>query len=277
MASMPVLLFLADHPELLYVSSSSSMHTSHHFSYENGAEYRDANYYENHHYTQDETKEKPEWYHNELAPEIPNSLADYRWYQSDWVKQVKKTCNLDDKGNDDNHWAWYDHPARMTKAGREIANKYRPEYEAYVAKQLAKQKEIERLIVVKDDVGYSNNRKYGFLARVVRETKTRLYVEYVPREGEEKSRHAHFTALRGARRHEYVERKDVVTENVTEAEFLAMYRVETNNIAWADGLREQEEAEIQVIRDRYDQRRDQNQYAFEDELREALANIGKRQ
>jgi hypothetical protein len=273
MASMPVLLFLADHPELLYVVSGTSMHNSYHFAYENGAQYRDANYYETHNFSRNETKEKPKWYYNDLAPEISKSLADHRWHQSGWIKQAKKVCNLDDKGNEDNHWAWYDHPARMTAAGREIANKYRAEYEKFAAKKLAKQKVIERLIVVKDDVGYGSNRKYGFLARVVKETKTRLYVEHIPHDGEKKSRHVYFHALHGSRGHEYVDRADVVAENVTEAEFHAMYRVETSNIAWADNLREQEEAEIQVIRDRYDQRREQNQYAFEDELREALAKV----
>ena len=273
MASMPVLLFLADHPELLYVVSSSSLHNSYHFAYENGSQYRDANYYKTHHFIQDKTKEKPDWYYNELAPEILKSLADHRWHQSGWMKQAKKTCGLDDRGNEDNHWAWYDHPARMTDAGREMANKHRVEYEAYAAKKLAKQKEIERLIVVKDDEGYNNRRKYGFLARVTRETKNRLYVERVFAEGEKKERWGYLHKLHGRDGHEYVERDDVVAENVTETEYLIMCRVETGQLKWLDDLQGQEDAEVNEIRERYAARRDQNQYAYEDEMREALERV----
>lgn len=277
MAAMPVLVFLADHPEVLYVPSS---HGEYHFSYENGSRYRDANYWHSHYrsWTNDlelVEEEKPEWYDNDPAPEIRKGLADHRWYQSGWVTQVSKKSNVDDKDNPDNHWAWYDHPARMTDFGRKVVNEHRAEYAVYLAAQLEKQKKIERLIVVKDDQGYDRRRKYGFLAKVVRETKTRLYVERVFAEGEKKTMWNNPYTLHGSKGNEYVERKDVVVENVTEAEYLAMYRVETGQLEWLDGLQSQEDAEINEIRKRYAERREQNQYAYEDEMREALDRVKK--
>ena len=283
MSAMSVLVFLADHPELLYVASSHGAginSTSYRFSYEDGSRYHDANYYRTHHQSWNEElvmdaeeEEKPEWYYNELAPEIPKGLADHRWYQSGWLKQVRKKSKEDDKGNKDNHWAWYDHPARMTNLGRKVVNQYRAAYEEHAAKKLEKQKEIERLIVVKDDQGYNNRRKYGFLARVTRETKTRLYVERVFTEGEKKVRWSYTPTLHGSSGREYVERADVVAENVTVPEYNAMRKVETGQLEWLDGLKEQEDAELDVIRERYAARREQNQYAYEDEMREALEQV----
>lgn len=277
MASMPVLLFLVDHPELLYVSSSTIGSTNYHFAYENGSRYQDATDFNEHLWDEDleaeEQKEKPDWYHNDLAPEITRGLGDHRWHQSGWMKTTKKTANIDDRDNPDNHWAWYDHPARLTKKGREIIEEHRSEYEAYAVAQLAKQKEIERLVIVKDDVGYGNNRKYGFLARVVRETKKRLYVERVFAEGEKKDRWHYIHTLHGRDGHEYVERADVVVENVTEREYSTMRKVEGNHLNWLSALAHQEEIELDEIRERYRERREQNKYAFEDELREALAKV----
>ncbi len=252
MASMPILVFLADHPELLFVASSHGSginSTSYHFAYENGSRY------------------------HELAPEIPKGVSNHRWYQSGWLNQAPKKRKEDDKDNEDNHWAWYDHPARMTDAGREMANKHRAAYEEHAVKELEKQKAIERLIVVKDDEGYGRRRKYGFLARVTRETKSRLYVERVFAEGEKKDRWSYIHTLHGRDGHEYVERDDVVAENVTETEYLTMRRVETGQLQWLDGLKEQEDVEVGEIRERYAARREQNQYAYEDELREALAKV----
>lgn len=278
MASMPVLLFLVDHPELLYVVSGSLGETYYHFAYKNGSRYQDATDFKNHYWEEDltgkEQKEKPDWYYNDLAPEITKSLGDHRWHQSGWMKSVRKTSKGDDPNNPDNHWAWYDHPARLTKPGREIVEKHRAEYEAYAVKQLEKQKEIERLVIVKDNVGYGHNRKYGFLARVVRETKSRLYVEHVPVEGDKKSVWCyHYPSLHGRDGHQYVDRADVVTEHVTETEYCAMRKVEGNHLEWLDALKDQEEIELDEIRERYRERREQNKYAFEDELREALDKV----
>jgi hypothetical protein len=161
----------------------------------------------------------------------------------------------------------------MTDLGRKVVNNHRAEYKTHLAAKLEKQKEIERLIVVKNDQGYGNRRKYGFLARVLRETKTRLYVERVFAEGEKESRWDSIYTLHGSRSHEYVERNDVVAEHVTEAEYLAMRRVETGQLEWLDGLEAQEDAEVGEIRERYAARREQNQYAYEDEMREALAKV----
>ncbi len=277
MASMPVLLFLVDHPELLYVSSSCLGSTTYHFSYENGSKYRDATDLNKHTWNDDleatEQKEKPEWYHNELAPEIIKGLGDHRWHQSGWMKSVKKTSKGDDPDNPDNHWAWYDHPARLTAAGREIVEKHRAEYEVYAAKKLAEQKEIERLVIVKDDDGYGHDYKYGFLVRVVRETKSRLYVEHVPVESDNNDHWHYYPSLHGRDGHQYVDRADVVVENVTESEYTTMRTVEGNHLEWLAGLEAQEKAELDEIRDRYRERREQNQYAFEDELREALVKV----
>lgn len=272
MASMPVLLFLVDHPELLYVSSSTIGDTNYHFAYENGSRYQDASDFREHLWGEDleaeEQKEKPDWYYNDLAPEITKSLCDYRWHQSGWIASVKKTSKGDDPDNPDNHWAWYDHPARLTKAGREIVENHRSEYKEFAVKKLAAQKEIERLVIVKDDVGYGHNRKYGLLVRVVRETKTRFYVERVKMDDD--PRWGYYPTLHGRNGHQYVERVDVVVENVTEREYSTMRKVEGNHLKWLDDLKAQEESELDEIRERYRERRDQNQYAFEDEMREAL-------
>ncbi len=277
MASMPVLLFLVDHPELLYVSSSSLGSSNYHFAYENGFRYQDATDFKEHMWGEDleaeEKKEKPDWYHNDLAPEITKSLGDHRWYQSGWMRTVSKTSKLDDRDNPDNHWAWYDHPARLTEIGREMVENHRAEYEVYAAAQLVKQKEIERLVIVKDDVGYGHDRKYGLLARVVRETKSRLYIEHVPVEGDRKNDWHYYPSLHGRDGHQYVDRADVVVENVTESEYTTMRKVETDQLAWLSGLAKQEEAELETIRERYHARREQSQHAFEDELREELAKV----
>ena len=279
MASMPVLLFLVDHPELLYVSSSTLGSTNYHFADENGSRYRDASDFNDHVWsrdlTADEQKEKPDWYYNDLAPEITTSLGDYRWHQSGWMQSVSKTSKGDDPDNPDNHWAWYDHPACLTKEGREIIEKYRAEYEVYAAKQLEKQKEVERLVIVKDDAGYGRNRKYGLLVRVVRETKTRFYVEHMRVDDDHDARWSHYPSLHGRVGHHYVERADVVVENVTEREYSTMRKVEGSHLGWLDDLKAQEEAELDVIRERYHERREQNKYAFEDELHEALDKVKK--
>jgi hypothetical protein len=186
------------------------------------------------------------------------------------MKSVRKTSKGDDPDNTDNHWAWYDHPARLTAAGREIVEKYHSKYEVYAAKQLTKKKEVERLVIVKDDDGYGHDHKYGFLARVVRETKSRLYVERVPVEGDTKDHWHYYPSLHGRDGHQYVDRADVVVENVTESEYTTMRKVEGSHLEWLAGLKGQEEAELETIRERYRERREQNQHAFEDEMREAL-------
>ncbi len=276
MASMPILVFLADHPELLLVTCSSIGSHEPHFAYFNGLRYRDARDFKKTIWIDDleavEQKEKPDWYHNELAPEVPKNSGMHRWIQADWLVQHNRgKSNVDDRDNPDNHWSWYDRPYRMIKKGREVVEKHRAEYAEYVVKQEAKRKEIERLVIVKDDIGYGHNRKYGFLVRVLRETKSRLYVERVRVEGDPSW--GYHSTLHGRRGHEYVTREDVAIENVTESEYTTMRSVEGNHLKWLSGLKQQEEAELETIRERYRERREQNQYAFEDELREALDRV----
>ena len=137
-----------------------------------------------------------------------------------------------------------------------------------------KQKEIERLVIVKDDDGYNHDRKYGFLARVVKETKTRLYVEHVHTDDDPKRRRfQYFPSLHGRRGHEYVERTDVTVDGVTTDQYSVYRKAETSHLEWLTGLEAQEKAELDEIRERYSERREQNKYAFEDELREALDRV----
>ncbi len=260
MASMPVLLWLADHPDHLLVSSSSLGHSSYHFAYADGSRY---NYREDGRTHLWDGKEKPEWWNNPVPPEVPKNAAVHRWIQSDWLVQIKK---------EGDYWSWYSHPYRMTKAGREMANKWRDAYEEHARKQAEKQKEVERFIVVRSR-SHRGKRQYGFLAKVVRETAARLYVERVPEPDEKEDRWVYFETLHGRRGHQYVERDDVTADGVTEQEYQACRIVEKNHLAWLADLKAQEQAEVDEIRERYRQRRDQNQYAFEDELREAIEQV----
>ena len=263
MASMPVLLWMADHPEHLLVSSSVLSTSSLHFAYHNGSRYR----WKDDKWSHFWDDEEPEYFKNPAPPEIPKNLAIHRWMQSGWlVKFDRGRSKEDDKDNEDNHWSWYDHPYRMTKAGKEMAEKWRGKYEEHARKKAEENAKVERLVIVRSR-GFRRNRQYGILAKVVRETASRLYIERV--EGPS----GYCETIHGRRGHEYVEKDDVTKDGVTQAEFQAMKIVESNHLEGLQGLREQEQAEIDEIKRRYDQRREQNQYAYEDELREALEQV----
>ena len=265
MASMPVLLWMADHPDQLLVSSSVLSTSSLHFAYHNGSRYRWKE--DGRTAFWDSEDERPAWHDNPAPPEIPKNLAIHRWMQSGWlVKFDRGPSKADDKDNPDNHWSWYDHPYRMTKAGKEMTEKWRAKYEEHARKKAEANAKVERLVIVRSR-GFRGSRQYGILAKVVRETASRLYIERV--EGPS----GYCETIHGRRGHEYVEKDDVTKDGVTQAEFQAMKIVETNHMAWLEDLRTQEQAEIDEIKRRYDQRREQNQYAYEDELREALEQV----
>ncbi len=254
MASMPVLLWLVDNPELVLVSSSVMNSSGYHYAYRDGRRY---NYKEDGRtHLWDDDDDKPEWWNNPIPPHTSTSLAVHRWLQSDWIIKIEK------KGD---NWSWYSHPYAMTKEGIEMVNKHRSKYEEHARKQAEKAKEVERFVVVR-----SGKRKYGFLARVTKETAARLYVERVKEEGERSWQY--FRTLHG-NKNTYVERDDVTVDGITREQYDAARVVEDAHMAWLGDLKEQERAEIDEIRERYDARREQNQYAFEDELREAMERV----
>jgi hypothetical protein len=277
MASMPVLVFLADHPELLLVGSSSINMSGYHFSYHNGIRYLDATHYRDH--LHDDDEEKPDWYYNELAPEITKNLATYRWMQSDWLTYFDRgPSREDDKDNPDNRWSWYSRPYRMTDKGREMVEKWRVKYNEHAAKQKAAKKAVERYIIVSNTGRWSSGddrRKYAALCKVVGETEKRVYVEHITPKGENKKSWQDWVPSIQGNKKKYVERDVITADGVTIDEYLAMRKVETNHLSWLEGVKEQEDAEIREIRDRYDQRREQNQFAFEDEMREAIEQVKK--
>lgn len=240
MAQMPTLVWMADHPTHRLVSASVLSHASYSWKLPSGSRVED-------------------------GPEVPKNLAVHRLLQSGWLRQVKK---------DGEKWSWYEHPFAITKEGIEVTEKYRTKYEEHAAKKEAEEKKNERFIIVRTNspFGRNRNRTYGFLARVKRETEKRLYVERVVTEHDEKYV-SYYETLHGRSGNQYVERDDVTMDNVTLDTFAALRRVESAHIAWLNDLKEQEDAEVKVIRDRYDDRRKQNQYAFEDEIREALDQV----
>ena len=248
-AHLPLMVFLADHPEILFVSSSSGLHSSYHFAYQNGSRVRDSM----------------------ETPEVKKSMAFHRLLQSGWFVNVERKCKLDDKDNPDNHWAWYDHPYRITKAGIAMANAHRATYEENLRKEAEARAAVERYIVVSNQGKYGSRRRYAALCRVTRETEKRIYVEQVSLESEGRKPYDDWVpSIEGHGNNKYVSRDKVVADGVTIAEYEAMRRVESAHIAWKADLKSQEDAELEEIRARYRQRREQNEMCFEDELREAL-------
>jgi hypothetical protein len=275
MASMPVLLFLADHPELLIVSSSTGISRDRmHFHYHNGSRYRDRSDYKS--YAEND-EDKPKQYYNDPAPEIPKNLATHRWLQSGWMKNFNRgPSKSDDKNNPNNHWAWYDHPYQLTDAGRVMANKWRSEYDKVAAAKELARKKVERYIVVSNTGGDffgKNQRKYAALCKVIKETDKRIYVERVITPEEPTKYSNYVSSIQGSHLKQYIARDVIVADGVTIAEYEAMRRVETANITWLSGIKEREEAELDVIRERYDLQREQGEAMFADELREELAKV----
>ena len=279
MASLPVLLFMADHPELLLVGCTLMNSHGMYFAYHNGKRYRDRNS-ERGYVWQDEGKSKPEWYNNDVAPDLPKSLATHRWLQSGWMDTfIRGPSKNDDKDNPDNNWAWYDRPYQMMDDGRAMAEKWRAAYEEHAAKKVQERKAVERYIVISNSGrwAFNDKRKYAALCRVVSETPKRIYVERVFTQDEKNAGRFvsdYMPSIQGGKR-EYVERDVVTADGVTIDEYRAMRKVETANISWIKDLKEQEKAELDVIRDRYDLRREQNEAMFQDELRDAIEKVKK--
>lgn len=155
-----------------------------------------------------------------------------------------------------------------TDKGRAAWEKYRSILEKADAKQAEKDANARRLVVVSSKGRWSSEKRtYAGLFRVVRETDKRLYVEGVKMAGTVSDWQ---TPVEGRPGGQYVSRDDVVLDGVTEEKFDRLVAFENSKFAHYADLKRQEEDELEPIRKRYADRREQAEAMFDDELREII-------
>jgi len=189
----------------------------------------------------------------------------YQFGRLNNVEKPDAVPSIDDKGETDDGtlhrgaFSWYESPYVLTRQGRDYWNETgKDKWEAIEAGRLAELERVDRLIVISPGKGYvsdGRDRRYGLLARVVKETTKRLYV--VPVEFFDGKPEPTFGWLDGLDANLFVPRDRVIAENITQDWFRTKCVVETEVLRDLARLKAQEMEEIKEIRVRFDERREQ--------------------
>ena len=171
--------------------------------------------------------------------------------------------------------SWFEVFYSVRKAGREYWENEGKERLAQIeAKEAAERKNVERLIIVCGRGVLASKleyREYGWLARVVRETEKRIYVEVVKSASDinPKARLSDYETFHGRPGNLYVADTMITVDPATEEQFDRLVRAETDVIADRMELHGQMEAEIAKIRERYKQRAEQQSAMHEEMIQKA--------
>ena len=202
-------------------------------------------------------------------PEIHSAALTGDLYRSGWIEHDPEEKKETDR-------SWYDQPYFMTERGHayvetrmdDIAEMFRQREEA--------RNKVDRLIIVGNNHRYGGSehgskyrRRYVTLCRVVRETAKRFYVVIVKNwDGPDTGWRSNFT-IQGHGDNRYVEREAVVLDPATEEVFDRLVVTESEIRDDYNEICDQEEAELDAVRKRYKQRRDQQGARFDRMLAEA--------
>lgn len=160
---------------------------------------------------------------------------------------------------------YYDMYYNISRRGAEVYAENLERFREYERKEQEKREAAKRLIVISSRDRYSGNRKYAALCEVQRETDKRVYVKVIRRfDGESKSSWAITMGLPidGRGDNQYISKDDITIDNASEDLFSRLVSVEKEKIEDQARLKQEMEDEIEPIRERYRQRREQQEAMY---------------
>jgi hypothetical protein len=203
------------------------------------------------------------WFRDEIPRANDVIHCFYKW---GWVNRMTDVPEWKDGKDANNAFAWYETPYVATKQAREYWNETGKDlYEKLTKEAAATLAEVDRLVIIRaksrDGIRRASGRNAGMLVRVVRETKSRLYVEHVASYNDGAWTHDYIT---GNGANQFIERDQVYMDGVEQTKFDKIVAVENiiaaDKKAIADELHEQ----LQVIKDQFADRGLQQQAYYDD-------------
>lgn len=205
-----------------------------------------------------------DWF--EINKAGPSTSPLYQW---GWTKQIKKPAWDEEKKS----FGGLFHYSTRLYVPTPLAEEYwktdgEALYDKLLKKEMAKRESVNRLVIVSPKKLRDGERKVAALARVIRETPKRLYVEVLQCSG-----YSDWNIFEGNRHEKHVRIDQIYIDGVTEEFYNQLVAVENDIMSDRAWLKSQMDAEIAEITSRYRDRGIQKNAEYADMLAPLIGTI----